>query len=75
MNGSGGGGGAKKAMTGAMQFIKGLGHSASNMVHRRSDDEEEDPEYLKASTGGSRTQHGAAGRRLLASGAQWALGA
>lgn len=30
-----------------MQFFKDLGHSASNLVHRRTDEEEEDPEYLK----------------------------
>ena len=43
-----GGGGSKKTLNGAVQFFKDLGHSATNLVHRRSDDEEEDPEYLKA---------------------------
>lgn len=51
MSGAGGSGGAKKAVNGAVQFFKGLGHTATNLVHRRTDDEEEDPEYLKVRAG------------------------
>ena len=45
--GGGAAGGAKKAVSGAVRFLKELGHSAQNLYQRRSDDEEEDAEYLK----------------------------
>lgn len=44
---AGAAGGAKKAVSGAVRFLRELGHSAQSLYQRRSDDEEEDPEYLK----------------------------
>ncbi|CAD7702434.1 unnamed protein product [Ostreobium quekettii] len=40
-------GGAKKTINNTMQFFKDLGHSATNLMAGKSDDEEEDPDYLK----------------------------
>lgn len=39
---------AKKTLSGALQLFRTLGHSASNLYQRKTDDDEEDPEYLKA---------------------------
>jgi sorting nexin-1/2 len=39
---------AKKTLSGALQLFRTLGHSASNMYQRKTDDDDEDPEYLKA---------------------------
>lgn len=40
-------GAAKITLTGAVSFLRELGHTASNLYHKRTDDEEEDVEYLK----------------------------
>lgn len=40
-------GGAKKTINTTMQFFKDLGHSATNLMAGKSDDQEEDPDYLK----------------------------
>lgn len=40
-------GAAKKTLSGAVSFLRELGHTASNLYHKRTDDEEEDAEYLK----------------------------
>ncbi|KAL4452515.1 hypothetical protein ABPG75_008177 [Micractinium tetrahymenae] len=40
-------GAAKKTLSGAVSFLRDLGHTASNLYHKRTDDEEEDAEYLK----------------------------
>jgi hypothetical protein len=40
-------GAAKKTLTGAVSFLKDLTHTASNLYHKRTDDEEEEAEYLK----------------------------
>jgi hypothetical protein len=42
-------GAAKKTLTGAVTFLRELSHTASNLYHKRTDDEEEDAEYLRAS--------------------------
>lgn len=41
-------GAAKKGLASAVGFLRDLGHTASNLYHKRSDDEEEDAEYLRA---------------------------
>lgn len=40
-------GAAKKTLTGAVTFLRELSHTASNLYHKRSDDEEEDAQYLR----------------------------
>lgn len=40
-------GAAKKTLTGAVTFLRELSHTASNLYHKRTDDEEEDAEYLR----------------------------
>ncbi|PSC72138.1 sorting nexin 1 [Micractinium conductrix] len=40
-------GAAKKTLSGAVSFLKELSHTASNLYHKRTDDEEEEAEYLK----------------------------
>lgn len=40
-------GAAKKTLASAVGFLRDLSHTASNLYHKRSDDEEEDAEYLK----------------------------
>lgn len=47
INGGSSGSSKKTTLNGAVQFFKDLGHSATSLVQRRTDDEEEDPEYLK----------------------------
>lgn len=41
---------AKKTLSGALQLFRTLGHSASNMYQRKTNDDDEDPEYLKVRT-------------------------
>ena len=36
-------------MSGALQWLKGISHTAQNMVAGRSDDSMEDTEYIKVS--------------------------
>ena len=45
-------GAAKKTLTGAVSFLKDLTHTASNLYHKRTDDEEEEAEYLKVGRAG-----------------------
>lgn len=40
-------GGAKKKIHNTMKFFKDLQHTATNLMSGKSDDEEEDPDYLK----------------------------
>ena len=42
-------GAAKKTITGAVSFLRELTHTASNLYHKRTNEEEEDAEYLKVS--------------------------
>ena len=47
--GGGGGNAAQKAMASTLQKLKNLGHQTQSLVSGKHADEEEDPEYLKAS--------------------------
>lgn len=49
MGGGGGGNAAQKAMASTLQKLKSLGHQTQSLVSGKHADEEEDPEYLKAS--------------------------
>lgn len=40
-------GGAKKKVNATVQFFKDVQHKATNLMAGKSDDEQEDPEYLK----------------------------
>jgi hypothetical protein len=40
-------GAAKMSLNGAVSFFRELGQTASNLYHKRTEDEEEDAEYLK----------------------------
>jgi len=42
-----GGGGAKKTLAGAVQMFRELSHSTVALIAGKSEDAEEDPEYLK----------------------------
>lgn len=46
--GSGSGGKVNVALAGAVQLLKDLGASASNSITGRSDEQDEDPQYLQA---------------------------
>ena len=45
--GGGAGGGAKVALAGAVQLFRELSASASNTITGRSDEQDEDPQYLQ----------------------------
>lgn len=47
---SSGGNSAKKTLSATLQKLKDFGHQTQNLVQGKHVDEEEDPEYLKAST-------------------------
>ena len=49
MGGGGGGNAAQKAVASTLQRLKNLGHQTQTLVSGKHADEEEDPEYLKAS--------------------------
>lgn len=61
-------GAAKKTLASAVGFLRDLSHTASNLYHKRSDDEEEDAEYLKVRGEGQRMAREGWGQVLFRSG-------
>lgn len=45
------GGGAKKTLAGAVQMFRELSHSTVALIAGKSEDADEDPEYLKVHVG------------------------
>jgi hypothetical protein len=51
------GGGAKKTLAGAVQMFRELSHSTVALIAGKSEDADEDPEYLKVHVRSSPTVH------------------